>query len=305
MESEESDIRSAVFLWLKEKSIINNGIFDRSDLAEGINYKGRRITLIGAKGIWFPKGFSTPISITTTTNGPYPDGLNEDGLLEYSYRGNDPQLSDNLGLKKAFIRRTPLIYFISIKPGKYLAIWPLFLIKNDPENLKVTAAIDPAYNSMGKKLLTESDIHLGNNESAIGIRRYVTAEIKQRLHQSKFRVTVLEAYSCKCAVCRLQHVELLDAAHIIPDNEPDGDPVVQNGLSLCKIHHAAFDQRIIGITPDYIIKVRKDILDETDGPMLRYGLQSMQDSKIILPHRHKDYPDRDRLDRKYKLFLAS
>jgi len=37
--------------------------------------------------------------------------------------------------------------------------------------------------------------------------------------------------------------------------------------------HAAFDNNIIGITPDYEIELRRDILEEIDGPMLRYGMQ--------------------------------
>jgi hypothetical protein len=38
-------------------------------------------------------------------------------------------------------------------------------------------------------------------------------------------------------------VELLDAAHILPDGHPKGEPVVPNGLALCKLHHAAFDRQ--------------------------------------------------------------
>jgi hypothetical protein len=58
---------------------------------------------------------------------------------------------------------------------------------------------------------------------------------------------VLRAYRDCCAVCRLRHEELLDAAHILPDGHPRGEPVVRNGLALCKLHHAAFDRHILGI----------------------------------------------------------
>ena len=107
---------------------------------------------------------------------------------------------------------------------------------------------------------------------------------------------VLDAYSDNCTVCHLKHAELLDAAHIIPDGKPRGELVVPNGLSLCKIHHAAFDNNIIGITPDYVIKVRDDVMEEHDGPMLRHGLQELHDHKIILPHHKTDWPDRERLE---------
>ena len=89
--------------------------------------------------------------------------------------------------------------------------------------------------------------------SQIAERRYSTAEVRQRLHQQGFRERVLGAYKDSCAMCRLKHRELLDAAHIIPDSEPDGHPVVSNGLALCKIHHAAFDARVMGVRPDLVV----------------------------------------------------
>lgn len=59
---------------------------------------------------------------------------------------------------------------------------------------------------------------------------------------------------------------MLDAAHIIPDPDPDGHPEVSNGLSLCKFHHAAFDRRIIGIRPDNVIDC-----DETEKIIVLRG----------------------------------
>jgi putative restriction endonuclease len=49
---------------------------------------------------------------------------------------------------------------------------------------------------------------------------------------------------------------LLDAAHIISDgDETLGQPVVPNGITLSKIHHAAFDAHLIGIDPGYKVHV--------------------------------------------------
>jgi putative restriction endonuclease len=95
---------------------------------------------------------------------------------------------------------------------------------------------------------------------------------------------------------------LLDASHIIPDTEPLGDPVIPNGLTSCKIHHAAFDSNFIGISPDYEIKVRFDILSEIDGPMLKHGIQELHNHKLFLPSRKIDYPDRERLDWRFERF---
>lgn len=111
------------------------------------------------------------------------------------------------------------------------------------------------------------------------------------------------AYQNHCALCNLRHVELLDAAHIIGDKEDIGDPIIPNGLALCKIHHAAFDNNLIGISPDYKIKVRLDLLEEIDGPMLKYGIQSLNNANLILPSLKKNYPDKERLEIRFFKFL--
>ena len=105
-------------------------------------------------------------------------------------------------------------------------------------------------------------------------RRYTTATVRQRLHQCAFRERVLAAYRQQCAFCRFRHAELLDAAHMLPDTD-EGEPVVANGLALCKLHHAAFDRYFLGVRPDYIVQVRDDLLGETDGPTLVHGIQAL------------------------------
>lgn len=133
-------------------------------------------------------------------------------------------------------------------------------------------------------------------------RAYLTASVRIRLHQRSFRERVLDAYRSTCAFCRLRHRELLDAAHIIPDSDPSGDPKITNGIALCKIHHAAFDALILGITPDYQIQVRRDVMDEEDGPMLQYGLKGLHKGNLILPVARIHWPDKDFLAQRYESF---
>ncbi len=124
----------------------------------------------------------------------------------------------------------------------------------------------------------------------------------RRLHQSLFRVRVLDAYDETCAVCRLRHQELLDAAHILPDKHPLGEPVVPNGLALCKLHHAAFDADILGVRPDLKIEVRHDVLREADGPMLKVGLQGFDGQIITVPRQKSLRPNVDFLAERYERF---
>jgi putative restriction endonuclease len=122
------------------------------------------------------------------------------------------------------------------------------------------------------------------------------------VHQRSFRERVIEAYKSQCAFCRLRHRELLDAAHIIPDNSPEGEPIITNGIALCKLHHAAYDSFILGVTPDYIIHVRKDVLEEEDGPVLQHGLKGLHNTKLILPGLKSHYPNREALEWRYSRF---
>jgi putative restriction endonuclease len=136
-------------------------------------------------------------------------------------------------------------------------------------------------------------------------RRYAERVTWQRLHQPEFRVRVMRAYEMRCSVCELHRPELLDAAHIIGDRNRRGTPVVPNGLSLCKIHHAAFDQDLLGVTGDGEVRINAEVLDEVDGPMLQHGLKEMHGRALSQPRRRADRPDRDRLDERYQRFLAA
>ncbi len=135
-------------------------------------------------------------------------------------------------------------------------------------------------------------------------RTYSERVVKQRLHQREFRARVIHAYGMQCAICELNVPLLLDAAHILPDRHELGQPVVQNGLSLCKLHHTAYDHNLLGITRDLEVRLDASLLRQSGGPMLLHGLQDMHGERITTPSRRRDHPDRERLAQRYLDFLA-
>ncbi len=293
----EDQIRLAAFNWLRNQSEIYEDVLPRRILESGFEFQGERVTLIGASGIWKPRQFkSRPISITTILNGPYPDKMS-DGFLSYKYRGTDPNHRDNVGLRLAMETKTPLIYFVNLSPSKYMANFPAYIINENRALHEFTVALDEE-----KYIGVPIETNQVNEPAEFYRRKYITTLVEQRAHQHSFRLRVFAAYKSQCCLCKLNHTELLDAAHIIPDNEPKGDPIVPNGLTLCKIHHSAFDVNILGISPDYNIHIREDILQEIDGPMLKHGIQSLDKHKIILPARKQDYPDKERLEMRFDKF---
>jgi len=301
---DDTQVRLAAFRFLEEQQRLagDDGALPYKVLLAGFVYEGQRIPLMGPKGIFKPRVLpEMPLSITTVAveegeTRPYDDTVGDDGLLRYRYRGTDPQHPDNVGLRLARQRGVPLIYFFGIVKGWYVAEWPVYIVGDDPERLTFTVSVDDRrFASLGS--IDAPDV--GETEIR---RRYATRIFQQRLHQRQFRERVVRAYQHHCAVCRLRRDELLDAAHIVPDADPRGVPSVTNGLALCTLHHAAFDRNVIGITPDYVVHVRRDVLEQEDGPMLIHGLQGFHGRPLRLPAREAWRPDRELLEERYHRF---
>ena len=180
-----------------------------------------------------------------------------------------------------------------------MAIWPVYVVGDAMSALEFSVTCEDAG-------LIDSAFSLQDEGEPFGElkRSYAATEVQRRIHQGAFRERVLRAYRNQCAFCALQHVELLDAAHITPDSALHGEPVVSNGMSLCRLHHAAFDRLLLGVHPDYLIHVRADILYEIDGPMLRHGLHGLQGQRIVVPSRVVDRPDEGRLGVRWERFLG-
>jgi putative restriction endonuclease len=121
-------------------------------------------------------------------------------------------------------------------------------------------------------------------------------------HQARFRGRVIPAYTSQCAICRLKEIRLLDAAHIVSDAEILGEPSITNGLSLCAIHHRAFDQNLVGVTPQYSVAVSSRLLEDEDGPMLDL-LKGFHGTTIHVPLRRSWLPDPERLAARYERFV--
>src|SRR5690606_13854685 len=287
-------LRLAVFAHLDRVSAAHpDGI--PSSVINTFTFDGEPMRLVVQPGIWKPARLSAALTIRTTytppgRTPPYEDRVGPDGLVRYKWRGTDPEEPDNRALREAMRQRRPLVYFHAVAKGVYHAFYPVYLVGEDPEQHEVLLDTMPPLDEPAPSPLE---------------RAYARRLTLHRLHQALFRPRVLRAYGTRCALCRLRHASLLDAAHILPDGHPRGDPVGPNGLALCKIHHAAYDVNIIGIRADYVVHVRRDVLTEIDGPMLRHGLQEMHGTRIHLPRSPAERPDRERLELRYEQFVAA
>jgi len=273
------------------------------DLNSGFEVDGVRIPWINPqRGIFKPARMTRLLSIKTVipragARVRYDDQIRAhqqiyegDEVVDYSFMGTDPDAAENRWLREAMEARVPIVYFLGTAPGLYHAIVPAYIEGFDARGLRAQVAFG---------LPNEASIEYPTSS---GERRYALRDVKHRLHQASFREVVIAAYRGRCALSGLPEPLLLDAAHIVADrDELYGQPIVQNGIPLSKIHHAAFDAQLIGIDPDYRIHVADRLLRLNDGPTLE-ALKSLHRAKLHLPRRVQDRPDRDRLAMRFEKF---
>ena len=302
-ESEDDAVlRKAAFEHVRRLGEIHDHL-TAPEMKPGFEFRGERIPLINPqRGIFKPKQLQFLLSIRTVFPKPgrrvwYDDQrevhrqiFEGDETVDYAFMGDDPAAADNRWLREAMENQIPLIYFLGIAPGRYQAVIPVYVVGWDAAALKariVFGVPDQAVIAPPQNMVE---------------RRYALRAVKQRLHQASFREAVITAYGGRCAISGLPEAHLLDAAHIVADqDERFGQPIVPNGIPLSKIHHAAFDAHLIGIDPDFRIHVADRLLDQNDGPMLEV-LKRMHLSMLHLPKRPRDNPDRDRLAHRFERF---
>jgi putative restriction endonuclease len=298
-------IRTVAFEHIRRLSEIHDHL-TVAELRPGFMFEGERIPLINPqRGIFKPQRMRFLLSIRTVfpRQGArvwYDDQrevhrqiYDSDETVDYAFMGENPDAADNRWLREAFEERIPIIYFLGIAPGCYQAIVPTFIAGWDRKGLKAKLAFGLA--GQGVFVAPENELE----------RRYALRTVKQRLHQASFREAVIAAYMGRCAISGLPEPLLLDAAHIVADaDELLGQPIVQNGIPLSKIHHAAFDAHLIGIDPDYRIHVSDRLMCQNDGPMLE-ALKRLGGGTLHAPVRPIDLPDRDRLAVRFERFKAA
>ena len=293
-------LRLSALAFLKAVQLGTGGPVRLHDVS-GFEFEGVRVPLMDPqRGIRKPRMLDAALSFRTVHAGrpdqrPYDDSPGPDGYLRYKWRGTDPDHPENRALRRAMGERRPLIWFQGVASGTYLPIFPVWLVHEEPTSQQFVVALDT---EQAQRWATDGAI-----DPALR-RMYAERVTHDRLHQPLFRARVLSAYGGRCAICHLGHFQLLDAAHIRSDAE-GGEPIVPNGISMCKIHHAAYDADIMGVDPNYRVHIRPDILEEHDGPTLRYALQELANSTISTPTQPAARPDRNLIAERFDRFRAA
>lgn len=123
-------------------------------------------------------------------------------------------------------------------------------------------------------------------------RRREVVTVSRAVRAWDFGKRVLSAYGNSCAACDVQ-LRLIEAAHIVPVKADQGTDETSNGVSLCSLHHAAYDAGLLGIMPDYQISLKQSKVDALNAENLAGGLDTFRKAlrpSIIVPHQQQDRP---------------
>lgn len=120
----------------------------------------------------------------------------------------------------------------------------------------------------------------------------VTAMVKIRVNQARFRRAVLASYNARCCISGLGVSQLLVASHIVPwsmDEKNRLNPC--NGLLLSSLHDKAYDVGLITVMPDFTIRVAEQLNDASLDGFAKQTLKAFDGRSIRLPERFKPNPD--------------
>ena len=159
--------------------------------------------------------------------------------------------------------------------------WGPLLVDMPPvkESEVEVAALDITDNEQGAFSLFEDDAG------------YTESRTKRIARSRAFQTRIVELYKKRCAICDIGLLHPAGkcephAAHIVPRRLKGADDA-RNGLLLCRTHHWAFDEGLIGVRPDYRVVVPSTVL----ALGANESLEALADQKIKLPENEQLAPD--------------
>src|SRR4051812_8573025 len=143
----DDELRAAAFARIEDLRDRFFGRIPSAELSAGVTLRGERIPIWNQqKGIFKPAALGrdgAALSIQTSAESPYEDIHDPDaGHFIYKYRGTDPAHPDNVALRSAMYAQRPLLYLIAVDPGVYDAVFPVYIVGDDPARLRFTLVAD-------------------------------------------------------------------------------------------------------------------------------------------------------------------
>jgi HNH endonuclease len=110
--------------------------------------------------------------------------------------------------------------------------------------------------------------------------------VRVRVNQRFFRATILTSYESQCCITGLARPELLAASHIAPwAKNPNNRMNPRNGLCLNLLHHKAFDEGLITITPEFRVCISSTLTTSNTGDANNIFFEQYNNQLARLPRR--------------------
>lgn len=114
--------------------------------------------------------------------------------------------------------------------------------------------------------------------------------VKRKARSVAFSDNVKKIYDYRCAICQIKRLNKegnpeVESAHIYP-KEKNGPDKIINGIALCKLHHWAFDNGLIGISDDYKVIIPSWIKNDYSYE----DIYKFEGEKILLPSKNNFLP---------------
>ncbi|MBY0266919.1 MAG: HNH endonuclease [Burkholderiales bacterium] len=162
------------------------------------------------------------------------------------------------------------------------AIWSEF--HQDWERLALESVEVLKVRSGGEKPESDDTFDINAELSYEGVTKSVLTKV--RVKQSFFRKSVLAGYQNRCCISGVLEQKLLVASHIVPWSEDKLNRLnPRNGLCLSSLHDRAFDQGLITVTPDFKVRVAKQLRSHRDNAMIDSAIVKMEGRSILLPEK--------------------
>lgn len=119
--------------------------------------------------------------------------------------------------------------------------------------------------------------------------------VKTRVNQHVFREMVLANYGHRCAITGINIPSLLVASHIVPWSVNEKERLnPENGICLSPLYDRAFDQGLIGITPDLEVRLSERLKSKSKEPFYKSQFEPLVGAKLREPQRY--FPRREFLE---------
>lgn len=270
---------------------------------------GLSIPLVAQRGIHQPAGWSCAVSITATSGRAYLDGKPQrldDGTWVLPYRAHGG--GDGSGLDSRWNRallvnmsdRIPLGVFVHARGSAYRNLG-LAMVEEYYEDQGTFLLRGPVAHPQSFALWegepTEWEPVVLAAESNDDSDTRVPTLARLRTAQDRFRETLLDAYSRRCAVTGYEAEPALQAAHIL-GYRGGSSQQVRNGLLLRADVHLLYDRHLLSVEPTEGCVWLADSLCST-----AYG--DLQGKPIRLPVDGEKRPDPERLAVHFAVFSGS